>query len=179
MPPEGRAPCRRLRDEWNSSETTQLVMLKPCPPASSGAQETIGRILLTAGHPHGEPQLLITTSPLQQHQGHHTQLLRHLLSTQDSDTAPKPGPFPSWGNCTVTACPCTASRAFPSKEHPKYTKLSSLPAPPSSGSRAEAGPCQGRCPRQLTSVKRDWQGTAHCCNKKTYGQSGQAQSPLC
>lgn len=71
-------------------------------------------------------------------------------------------------------------RSFPpSKEQPKYIKLSSLPAPPSPGSGAEAGPCQGHCPRRLTSVKCDRQGTAHRCKKKTYGQSGLVQRVPC
>lgn len=47
---------------------------------------------------------LTTTCPSQKRQGHHAQLLRCLLSPQSSDTAPKPGPFPCWGNSTTTAC---------------------------------------------------------------------------
>lgn len=128
MPPQGHVPCRRLRDQQNSSEITQLITLELCAPASSGAQETMtGRIVLTAGRPHGEPWLLTIMSPSQQWQGHHAQILRHLLPTQGSDTAPKPGPagpFISWGNSTATACSSTARKAFPSPKNDHSTSSS-------------------------------------------------------
>lgn len=57
VPPEGRAPCRRLRDQWNSSEITQLITqaLSPSQP-----RKEMGKSLLSATAPGRNITLTIT-----------------------------------------------------------------------------------------------------------------------
>lgn len=119
-------PTQQLRN--HSAHCAQA--LSPSQLRSPGDNDR--RVLLTAGHTCREPQLLTIMSPSQQWQGHRAQLLRCLLSTQGSDTDPKPappGPFPSWGNSAATACSYTACRAFPSPKNDQST-LSSAPSQP-------------------------------------------------
>lgn len=57
----------------------------------------------------------------------------------------------------------------------RTTSVHQAQLPPSSTFRWQ----WGSCTRRLTSVKCDWQGTAHRCNKKTYGQSVLAHRVPC
>lgn len=152
-PPEGHAPCQRLRDT-NSSEIAQFIVLKPCPSASSPNEPKGSDRKGSCSHPAFTAPAV--TPPLQQRQGHHTQLLRHLLSPRATRQLPNLSP--------LDLSPCGEQHSLQSFPPPKQLKLSSLPA-------------QGHGAQELTTVKCHRQGTAHGCKRTHMVSQGWYRAP--